>query len=208
MWRVIASARCRRRAAQSERLFCSAEGRAAGGACGTPLQLGVRLRPSGFLLLWALLPRAARRHALRARYRFLSDSRALLRGEEAGWRRGGGGATAAGGRGRAGEGRERKTGARGVGGAAGPSAGQVRFPRRARGLRESGEGGAADPEPGSQVVPEEPSRRWVSSSRAGQNCSTPVSDSGVGREKENFRTSRRGQAWRFECAWHGSLFVH
>lgn len=48
------------------------------------------------LLLWALLPRAARRDALAAEHRFLADSRALLGGEEAG----GGGAATAGGRGR------------------------------------------------------------------------------------------------------------
>lgn len=41
-------------------------------------------RPLGCLLLWALLPRTARRSARVARHRFLSDSRALLRGEEAG----------------------------------------------------------------------------------------------------------------------------
>lgn len=89
MRRVVASARCRRRAAQSERLFCSAEGRAVGRACGTPLQLGARPRPHCFLLLWTRLPRAARRNARVAPHRFLLDSRALLRGEEAGWRWGG-----------------------------------------------------------------------------------------------------------------------
>ncbi|XP_052591973.1 chromobox protein homolog 1-like [Peromyscus californicus insignis] len=69
----------KRRAPQSERLFCSAEGRAVGGACGTPLQLGVRLRPHAFLLLRARPPRAAPRDARGAQHRFLSNSRALLR---------------------------------------------------------------------------------------------------------------------------------
>lgn len=49
----------------------------------------VDLWPHGSLLLWARYsPRTARRNARVARHRFLSDSRALLRGEEAGWRRG------------------------------------------------------------------------------------------------------------------------
>lgn len=207
MGRVIASARCRRRAAQSERLFCSAEGRAAGGACGTPLQLGVRLRPHGFLLLWALLPRAARRDALRARHRFLSDSRALLRGEEAGWRRGGGGATAAGGRGRS-RAANRRLEREELGARPGPA------PDESSSRAELA--GCGSLERAGQRI-QSPGAKWFLKSRAvagsalhelDGDCLTPVSDSGVGREKENFRTSRRGQAWCFECAWHGSLFIH
>lgn len=133
-------------------------------------------RPHVFLLLWALLPRTARTNARVARHRFLSDSRALLRGEEAGWSGGGREGTrrrreAAGERGQLTEEWRQRSRGRAP---ARPSAGRVRFPRRGRGLRERGEGGAGNPEPASREVPGERSQRRVSFSRTGRRAFDPT----------------------------------